>query len=63
MKLPLILFAIFSIIDIALIAIIENTSGTMYLFLAAIFLEIAIFGCIIIYLINKHNDNNDKKDD
>ncbi len=65
--LPLILFAIFSIIYIVLEIVYSSTSGGVnnfvYLFIPAIFFEIAIFGCIIIYLINKHNNKNDDDKD
>lgn len=62
--LPLILFAVFFLIDLGLIWFVE-AEGALYLFVAAVFLEIAIFGCIIIYLINKRNDDKDedKNDD
>lgn len=64
--LPIVLFVVFFVTDIALIAIIENTNGTMYFFLAAIFLEIAIFGCVTVYfcvMIYQKLSHNEKKDE
>lgn len=57
--LPLIMFIVFFIIDIILIILIESNNIGMYIFLAAVFLEIAIYGSFIIYEINKHGGNKD----
>ncbi len=62
--LPIILFLVFLVIDIILIVIFINVGNSygdyLYCFLPAIFLEIALWGCIIIYLIIKQGG---KKDD
>lgn len=61
--LPIVLFVVFFVADIALIAIIENTNGTMYFFLAAIFLEIAIYGSVILNEVMKYNEKKAEKKD
>ena len=61
--LPIILFIGFLVIDMVLYAVWGNWLGNTKIevfFLPAIFLEIALWGCIIMYLIIKQGG---KKDD
>lgn len=55
--LPIILLVVFFAIDIGLLAVTE-AYGVKFI-LVSIFLEVAVFGCIIIYLINKHKGDKD----
>ncbi|MDE7439946.1 MAG: hypothetical protein K2N23_05530 [Clostridia bacterium] len=66
MKKALILLAVFCVLDIILYAVAANLRGSdvLYIFLPAIFLEIAIYGSFIIYEISKLKDKiDDKKDE
>ncbi|MEG2270128.1 MAG: hypothetical protein RSA91_06910 [Bacilli bacterium] len=63
MKKSLILLGVFSLLDLILVITfthVNNGNDFAYYFLPAIFLEIAIFGSIIIYEVSKKGG---KKDD
>lgn len=64
MKKAAILFCIFFVLDVVLFLVLsrENHSTYTYAFLPAIFLEISIYGSIIIYDIEKKNKNKDEED-
>ncbi len=62
--LPIILFAVFVGLSIGIIALIE--ANEMRFALAAIFMEIAIFGCVTVYfcvMIYQKLSHNEKKDE
>lgn len=60
--LPIVIFVVFIGLDLGVIALIE--ANEIRFALAAIFLEIAIFGCIMIYDICKRNEKkSDKKEE
>ena len=64
MKKAIIMFIVFFVLDIALIALVEYTNA-LYLFVAAMFLEVAIFGSVIVWdiamLKDKHEDDDENK--
>lgn len=62
MKKAVIMFLIFFVLDIILFYVLDGVGPadiSTYYFIAAIFLEISIYGSVILYEVSKKNNNDD----